>query len=147
MGEVKRALAAEAEAVREAYAALNRGDIQGFGRVLDPAIVRIEPAGFPMSGTYRGLAAVMAHFSKARATWAEGSCEPERFVVAGDKVVVLVHVRVRLKTETEWREGDLADVYTFRNGKAIEFRTFGEQREALAWAGDEDPDADAGPRG
>ena len=33
------------------------------------------------------------------------------------------------------REGRLADVYTFRNGKAIEFRTFSDQRQALEWAG------------
>ena len=37
----------------------------------------------PDGGTYRGLAEAEAHFSQARETWAEGSCEPERFVVAG----------------------------------------------------------------
>ena len=31
-------------------------------------------------------------------------------------------MRVRLKHETEWREGGIADVYTFRNGKAIQMR-------------------------
>ncbi len=130
-------LAAETEALREAYAALNRNDIPAFVRVFDPQIERIEFAGLPQGGTYRGLAAVTAHVSKGRGTWAEGSCEPERFIVApsGDRIVVLIHVRVRLKTETEWREGRTADVYTFRNGKAIQFRTFADKREALEWAG------------
>src|SRR4029450_6247626 len=104
-------------------------------RVFDPQIKRIEPAEFPQGGTYRGLAAVTAHVSKGRGTWAEGSCQPERFIVAGDRVIVLIHVRGRLKTEAEWREGRLADVYPFRNGKAIEFRTFADERQALEWAG------------
>jgi ketosteroid isomerase-like protein len=128
-------LAAEIDALREAYAALNRNDIPGFVAVFDPRIERIEPAGFPQAGIYRGLEAVRAHVTKGRATWAEGACEPERFIAAGDRVVVLVHVWVRLKDETEWREGRLADVYTFRNGKAVEFRTFADQRQALEWAG------------
>ena len=89
----------------------------------------------PQGGTYRGLAAVTAHVSKGRGTWAEGSCEPERFIVAGDRVIVLAHVRVRLKHETEWREGRTADVYTFRDGKAIQFYTFFDERQAFEWAG------------
>jgi len=124
-----------AEAVREAYAALNRNDIPAFVAIFDPQIERIEPPGFPLRGTYRGLEAVTEHVVKARAAWAEGSCEPERFIEAGDRVVVFVHVRVRLKHETEWREGHVADVFTFRNGKAIEFRTFADERQAMEWAG------------
>lgn len=134
-------LAAETEALREAYAALNRGDIPGFVKVFDSQIERIEPADFPQDGIYRGLEAVKAHVSKGRGTWAEGGCEPERFIVAGDRIVALIHVRVRLKHETEWREGRAADVYTFRNGKAIQFRTFFDERQALEWAGVKASDA------
>ena len=45
----------------------------------------------------------------------------------------------------EWREGRVADVYTFRNGKVIEFRTFGDERQAVQWAGVQvsDPSGDA----
>ncbi len=143
MDKLTPCLAAETEALREAYAALNRNDIPAFVKVFDPQIERIEPADVPQGGTYHGLAAVTAHFSKARGTWAEGSCEPQRFIVApavggsggSDRIIVLVHVRVRLKAETGWREGHLADVYTFRNGKAIQFRTFADERQALEWAG------------
>src|SRR6185295_11798995 len=129
-------IAAETELLREAYAALNRNDIPAFVNALDPQIEWTEPADYgPTAGTYRGLAAVTAHVSQARDTWAEGSCEPERFVVAGDKIIVFVHVRVRLKHETEWREGRLADVYTLRNGKIIQWRSFLDRQQALEWAG------------
>jgi uncharacterized protein len=74
--------------------------------------------------------------------WAEGSCEPERLIVAGDKIIVFVDVRARLKHEVEWREGWLADVYTFRNGKVIQMRSFPDRRQALEWAGVTALDAD-----
>jgi ketosteroid isomerase-like protein len=128
-------LAAETEALREAYAALNRNDLPAFVEMLDPQIEWIEPTEFPGGGTYRGLEVVTAHLSQARGSWAEGSCEPERFLVAGDRIILFAFVRVRLKHETEWREGRIADVYTFRDGKAIQKRTFTDIRQALEWAG------------
>jgi|ERR1043166_8374833 ketosteroid isomerase-like protein len=142
MDKLTPSLAAETEALREAYAALNRGDIPGFVKAFDSQIEWTEPAEYPTGGTYRGLAAVEAHLSQARGTWAEGSCEPERFIVAGQRIIVFVHVHVRLKTEAEWREGSLADVYTFRNGKAVHWRSFLDRRQALEWAGAKASDAD-----
>ena len=130
MDTLAPSLAAETETLRDAYAALNRNDIPAMVDAFDPQIEWTEPA-----GTYRGRAAVQAHLSRARGTWAEGRCEPERFVAAGDKIVVFVHVRARLQHEAEWREGRLADVYTFRDGKAIQMRSFPDRRQALEWAG------------
>src|SRR5262245_43219382 len=123
------------EALKELYAALNRNDIEAAVNALDPQIAWIEPAEYTGGATVHGREAVAAHLKRARATWAEGSCEPERFVVAGDKVVVFIHVHVRLKTETEFRDGRHAAVYTFRDGKAIEMRIFDDERDALEWAG------------
>lgn len=141
MSKLTPPLATETKALKEAYDALNRNDIPAFLQILDPQIERIEPDGFPGAGTYHGLEAVKAHFSHHRGNWAEGSCETERFVVAGERIIVFVHVRVRLKDETEWREGHIADVFTFRNGKAIQFRTFIDRRQAIEWAGADASDA------
>ena len=113
----------EIEAIKSAYAALNRGDIDGFVKDFDPQIERVEFEGSPMAGAFHGIEEVRAHVAKGRSTWAEGACEPERFVVSGDKVIVTCHVRVRLKDQTDWLEGRTADVYTFRDGKVIEFHT------------------------
>ncbi len=136
MGNPTPSLAAETELLKQTYAALNCNDMPAFISALDPQIEWTEPTEYgPTAGTYRGLAAVTAHLSEARGRWAEGSCEPERFIVAGDKIIVFVYVRVRLKHETEWREGRLADVYTFRNGKAVHFRSFLDRPQALEWAG------------
>lgn len=125
---------AEIEAVRQAYAALNGGDIDGFVKDFDPQIERVEFEGSPMAGAFHGIEAVKAHVAKGRSTWAEGGCYPERFMVAGDKIVVSCHVRVRLNDQTDWLEGRTGDVYTFRNGKIIEFRTFADESDALEFA-------------
>ena len=135
MDNLTTAPAAETEPLRDAYAGLNRNDIPAFVKAFDPQVVWIEPVEFPGGGTYRGLAAVQAHITKSRADWAEGTCEPERFIAAGDMIIVFAYVRVRLNYEKEWREGPLADVYTFRDGRVVQVRVFGDRQEALEWAG------------
>jgi len=141
MSEPTPSLLAETEALKGAYAALNRNDIPGFAQLFDSQIEWIDPVEDPSYGTYRGLAAVVAHTIEARARWAEGSCEPVRLIVAGDKIVVFVDVRVRLKDEVQWREGRPADVYTFRNGKVVQARSFLDRQRGLQWAGATAPDA------
>jgi ketosteroid isomerase-like protein len=140
MSNQTSSLAAETNALREAYAAFNRNDFAAFGQIFDPQIEWIEPAHFPGGGTCRGRDVVLAHLAKARATWAEGSCTPQRIIVAGERIVQLVDVHVRLKHETEWRDGQVAEVYTFRDGKVIQVRIFGDSRQALEWAGVKDSD-------
>jgi len=131
----------EVDALKHFFAAINRNDMQAITRDFDPQIVRIEPKGFPTAGTHRGIAAVQEHVRTGRGTWAEGSCEPEQFLIKGEKVVVYLHTWVRLKDATEWTGGRFADGFVFRNGKISEYRSFGERGQALEWAGihDQEP--------
>lgn len=135
MGEQTPSLAAEIEAVKETYAAINRNDIPAAVKAFDPQMEWIEPPEYPGAGTHRGHAEVMANISKGRNSWAEGRCAVEGFTVACDKIVVFVHALVRLKDHTDWIDGRFVDVWTFRNGKAIQMRSFGERQKALEWAG------------
>ncbi|HEX6533715.1 MAG TPA: nuclear transport factor 2 family protein [Gemmatimonadaceae bacterium] len=128
----------EVDALKQFFAAINRNDMQAITRDFDPQIVRIEPEGFPTAGTYRGIAEVQEHVRTGRGTWAEGSCEPEKFLIKGEKVVVYLRAWVRLKDATEWTGGRFADGFVFRNGKITEYRSFGDRGEALEWAGIQD---------
>jgi ketosteroid isomerase-like protein len=110
VGEQTPSLAAEIEALKETYAAINRNDIPAAVKAFDPQMEWIEPPDYPGAGTHRGHAEVMANISKGRGTWAEGSCELEQLIVAGDKIVVFVYARVRLKGHTKWIGGRFADV-------------------------------------
>jgi ketosteroid isomerase-like protein len=131
-------MSTKTEALKQFFAAINRDDMLAITKDFDPEIVRIEPVGFPTAGTYRGIAEVQEHVGKGRGTWAEGTCEPERFLENGDKVVVYLHAWVRLKGSTEWVGGRFADGFVFRNAKIIQYLSFGERAEALKWAGIED---------
>lgn len=128
-------MSTKTEAITQFYSAINRNDMQAVIEHFDPDIERIEPEGFATSGTYRGIAEVQAHISQGRGTWAEGVCEPEKFLENGDQVAVYAHVRVRLKDSVDWIEGRFADGFVFRNGRMIQFRSFAERADALKWAG------------
>jgi uncharacterized protein len=128
----------EIEILKQFFAAINRNDLPGITKYFDPQIVRIEPEGFPTAGTYRGIAAVQEIVTKGRGTWAEGTCDPEKFLTHWDKVVVYLHVRVRLKDSTDWIDGRFADGFAFRDGKITHYLTFGERLDALQWAGIEE---------
>ena len=101
MGEQTPSPAAEIEAVKETYAAINRNDIPAAVKAFDSQMEWIEPPQYPGAGTHRGHAEVMQTFQRGAALGTEGSCELERFIVAGDKIVVFVHARVSLKDHTE----------------------------------------------
>lgn len=124
--------------LREAYAAFNRGDMDAAVQGLDPQIDWFEPAEFAGGGTYRGRDAVRQYLTQSRAGWAEGSSDPVRFIPAGDRIVVFVHAHFRLKDSNDWHSVDLADVYTFRNGRPVAMRAFADRQEALQWAGAKD---------
>lgn len=122
------------EILKDLYAALNRNDIPGVVASFAPEVTWTEPDHFG-TGTQKGLDAVRNHFAAGRDTWAEGTCEPERFIAAGDKIVAFSYVHVRLKGQTEWVQGPMAEVYTFRDGKIIQARVFDDRQESLEWAG------------
>ena len=103
-------LAIEMEALRKAYAAFNRNDIAATVEALHPQVEWTEPPEFPGGGTYHGHEGVKTYLSQSRARWAEGRSEPERFIVAGDRIIVFVHVRARLKDSRQWHEARLIPV-------------------------------------
>jgi ketosteroid isomerase-like protein len=120
--------------LHEAYAAFNRGDIAAAVALLDPDIEWQEPSEFPGGGVYHGRAGAREYLTQSRAAWADVHSEPERFIPAGDRIVVFVYARVRAHGSDEWLEVRLADVYTFRNGRPVSMRAFADRQEALRWA-------------
>lgn len=119
------------ETVQRIYDALNRNDLSAYLSFFDAKIERFESFG----SHGHGLAALQENFSQGRDAWAEGSCNPEKFTVVANKVVVFVHVKVRLKDKTEWVDGHVTDVFTFDGTKVVQFYSFADRNEALKWAG------------
>jgi ketosteroid isomerase-like protein len=133
-------MSSHVDALEHFYDAVNRNDMQALVRDFDPGIVRVEPEGFPTAGTYRGIAEVQAHVARGRGTWAEGACTPEKYLVNGDRAVAYLYAWVRVHGATDWTGGRFADGFRFRDGKIVEYLSFNERPEALAWAGIADPE-------
>lgn len=117
----------------EAYAAFDRNDIDSAVRFLDPQIEWIEPAEFPGGGTYYGVDGAKHYLIQSRAGAAQVISTPEKFIPAGDRIVVFVHARVLPKGTTTWQDVRLADVYTFHNERATQMRAFANREDALRW--------------
>ncbi len=123
------------EALRNAYAAFNRGDMDAAVAPMAANIEWVEPIEFPGGGARQGREAVKQYLTQSRANWAEGSSEPEGFVISNDKIVVFVHARFRLKNSDAWQEVKLADVYTVSGNKIVAMHAFTDRKDALRWAG------------
>lgn len=121
--------------LRDAYAAFNRGDIDAAVQLLDPQVEWIEPAEFPGGGAYQGVEEAKRYLAGSRAGAAQVISEPERFIPAGNRIVVFVHARVLPKGSNTWQDVRLADVYTFREGRVTHMRAFANRKEALRWVG------------
>lgn len=116
------------------FDAINRFDLDAVRQLCSSEVVRTEPSDFPTPGTYRGIEEVIAHLSRGRGTWEEGTCSPESLVVLGDLVVANLYVDVKVKDRADRVVGRFADVLKFADGKVVEFHTFGDRQVALNWA-------------
>lgn len=123
------------EAIKNIYSGINRNDIESVLKLFDSNVVRVEFEDLPTGGTYRGHHDLKHHIAKGRNTWAEGKCDPVDFVVAGNKAVVTVHVKVRLKGDLNWIDAHTTDGFSLKDGRVTEFHSFTTKEKAFAWAG------------
>jgi uncharacterized protein len=121
--------------LRNAYAAFNRGDIEAAVKVLDPNVEWVEPAEFPGGGVYHGVEGAKQYLIQSRAGAAEVISEPEKFMVAGNRIVVFVHARALPKASATWQDIRLADIYTFEHQRVTQMHAFANRGDALRWLG------------
>jgi ketosteroid isomerase-like protein len=120
------------ETVRRLYTLLTRGDVRLLDllapdfvadfsrRLVDPAVTRdLDPA------------MLAAFFEDLRETWGDlPAWEPEELIDAGDKVLAFIRTSARGKASGAEVEARVANVWTFRDGKPVELKYFGEDRGA-----------------
>ena len=117
------------EIVRRIYAAWLAGtSARGF---MDPEIEYVNPPDAVETGTLRGPES----FGLVRDAYDDVEVRPERFVDAGDDVVVVATLSGTSRGAGVPIEREQGYVWTVRDGKAIRFRWFSTPREALAAAG------------
>jgi len=100
--------------------------------LIHPDIEYVNPSYAIESGIRHGRTAL----GKIREVYPDFRVEPERFVDAGEDVVVIGVAQGTSASgvEAKWRQGY---VWTIRDGKAIRFRWFNDPAEALEAVGPE----------
>lgn len=110
------------DTLRGGYEAFGRGDIAAVLAIFDPGIEWYAPEELPGGGTYRGPEAVAGFFAGLSEHYEELAVLPDRFLDAGDQVVVEGHHRGKING-TPFEIG-FAHVWTLSDGRAVRFREY-----------------------
>jgi ketosteroid isomerase-like protein len=126
------------DAMRRVYEAMARGDFWAAREVFDPEIEwewSARMSGLTGVGTYHGIEGVEAATRDVFEAWDWFWQEADKFIEAGDDVVVLTHMHGRLKETEQEVQSKAGELWTFRDGKVIRHKSFDSPAEALDAAG------------
>jgi ketosteroid isomerase-like protein len=130
------------QTVKDFLAAVGRGDTQGLLALSAEDIEWIIPGkDWPLAGTHRGHAGLMALLQKASET-VETSTEPSEYVAQGDRVLVVGVAEGKMKASNKTFKDDWIFAITVRSGKVTNIREYVDT-QALARASE--MDASPGP--
>jgi uncharacterized protein len=112
--------------VEAAYRAFGRRDLPALLDVLDPEIDWVVPAGAgPVAGSHRGHEDVLEHmFLLLPEDTGRLSAEPDEFLPAGDRVIVLGHHRGRSAVDGQPFVIPFVHVWTLREGYAVRYQPY-----------------------
>jgi ketosteroid isomerase-like protein len=122
------------EVVQALVAASQRGDWEAAIETYDPA-VELDTVRMPDGGLFSGRDAVWGFYRQWFGTWDRLSITPERFIDAGDRVVVVVRIAGVGKGSGIKTSMRAADVMTLRNGKVVRHVAYPNASDALEAVG------------
>jgi hypothetical protein len=128
-----------------AYAAFNRGRVPDWS-FFDPAIEHDQTEGLFLDGVFYGHDGLRAALREVEADWEELHLEPEQVVDLGDRLLVLLRMRARVRDSNAELDAHVAHVWQFRDGRAIRWAAYGDQAaamRALSASGPSDAEAEA----
>ena len=126
------------ELVRQVYAAVARNDLESASDCLHPEIEFHTYANAPAAGVYRGRDAVRSYNEDLFAQFESVRLEVDEVVDAGQQVVVMSTQRAVPKGGRQEISVQLAEVWTIRDGRLAERRSYSTRAEALEAAGQSD---------
>lgn len=124
------------EALREIFDRIAQGDVEFFWDSLDPEI-EWDERDMPWleAGVYRGVPELRDFLRRWLAPWARFEWVPRDFMGSGENVVVTVRQRGVGKGSGIDIDQTRSQIWTFRDGKVIRFRSFVKRNEALEAVG------------
>jgi ketosteroid isomerase-like protein len=110
--------------VKDAFAAIGRGDMQDLRALSAEGIEWIIPGERPLAGMHRGHAGLADLFQKASETVETSISEPREFVAQGDRVLAIGFATGRIKASNRTFEDHFVFAVTVRNGKVTNIREY-----------------------
>ena len=119
------------ELLQSIYDRWAAGDFRAGRDLLDPDITTVWAQDFPTAGTYHGPDAHAAAMREWLSAWTDLRLEAERFVDAGESVVVPFVVRARGRESGAEVERRWAHRWTLHHGRVVRFEVHLDVGEAL----------------
>lgn len=121
------------EKVQELYARFSTRDFSPGELIADD--FELHDPDLPGGGTFHGPEGLREYLSSYEEAWREYTVEVEAHWEVGDRVLVFLHQRgVGRDSGLEFDQRD-AHVWTFREGRAVRWRTYLDRDEAMRSVG------------
>jgi ketosteroid isomerase-like protein len=122
---------ADIETLRAGYEQFNSGSWEGLVQAAHPDFELKTAARFTSPGTYRGAEHMQRFFEDFFAPFESVNAQPQKFFEDGDRIAVLLKVRIRPRGSSAELENKIGHLWTFRDGKALRLEIFPEREKAL----------------
>jgi ketosteroid isomerase-like protein len=119
------------EILREAYEALNHGDIESALGVLEPYAEWQEHSDLPEAGLYRSRVAIRTFLLGYLDSWEEFHQETEELIGSGDRVAVLLRMAAKGKGSGIEVQARYAHLWTMRGGRGVRVDAYADPNAAL----------------
>ena len=121
--------------VRRCFDGWNRRDFSVLEQLAEPDVEIDLTARVLNPDVYRGYEGFQRLIDEVGEVWDEMEFEPEEFVDAGERVVVIVRAWGRGKGSGAPADARIAQVWTVRDGRVSHVRVYSEINEALRAVG------------
>jgi uncharacterized protein len=121
----------DVEILRNAYEALNEGDIERALAVLDDDAEWSEHSDLPEAGVYRGRDAIRTFLERFLESWQDFDQEVEELITGDGCVLLMLRSRVRGKGSGINVEAQYAHLWTMKDGRGVRVDAYFDRDEAL----------------
>ena len=121
----------DVESLRNAYEALNEGDIERALAVLDEDAEWCEHSDLPEAGLYQGRAAIREFLEEFLESWQDFHQETEELIPGDGRVLIMLRSKVRGKGSGIAVEGEYAHLWTMKDGRGTRVDAYFDRQEGL----------------
>jgi uncharacterized protein len=121
-----------ADTIRDSYASLNRGDVEGALAALHPDAVWHESSQLPGGDRFEGRDQIEEFLTSFLEQWQVFHQQVESTVASGDRVCVLIHLTAVGRESGVSVDARYAHLWTLRDGLGVAVDAYYDPERALA---------------